>query len=189
MTDTEVLQLLKTDPAKGCRMLVQEYTGFVMSIARRKIGGICSDDELEELTNDVLFAFYLKRDRLAVEKGSVRGLLATMTTRRCVDRYRKYSAQPVQTALQEEEQQNDPFGAVLSPEEQYLQKERCNALIAAINALGEPDRSIILWKYYFGETAAEIADRLSMRVGTVEMRISRAKKKLRKAMGGDCDDI
>lgn len=189
MTDAELLQLLKTDPAQGCRILVQEYTGFVMSIARCRIGGICSNEELEELTSDVLFAFYQKREQLTTEKGSVRGLLATMTTRRCVDRYRKYAAQPVQTASLEEEQQTDPIGSILSPEEQYLQKERCQALISAINALGEPDRSIILWKYYFGETAAAIADRLSMRTGTVEMRISRAKAKLRKAMGGDDDDI
>lgn len=185
MSDAELLAMLKEHPEDGCRALLTQYTGFVLSVVRRRIGGVCSEQEIEELVSDVLFDCYQQRDRIELQKGSIRGLLATMTMHRCTDWYRQYAAQRTYAVQTDESQMMYVPDTVMTPEEQYLQKERCEQLFAVMQKLSETDRNIIMWKYYFGETAAEIATRLSMRVGTVEMRISRAKKKLRKLMGGD----
>ena len=54
------------------------------------------------------------------------------------------------------------------------------AVLEAVKALGDPDREILLRKFYFGESSKEIAARLKMSVSNVDVRTSRAVEKLRK---------
>lgn len=189
MSDAELVALLLQQPEEGCRILLEQYTGFVLAIVRRRIGGICSAEEIEELVSDVLFECYQQRHRIMLQKGTLRSLLATMTMHRCIDWYRHNSTQLQRSLPVEESHLHCIADNALAPDEQYLQKERCEQLYAMMQQLSETDRNIIMWKYYFGESAPEIAKRLSMRVGAVEMRISRAKKKLRKLMGGEEDAV
>ncbi len=186
MTDAELLTLLHDRPEQGCRYLVVQYSGLVAAVIRRKLGGVCSDEDMEELVSDILFSFWQMRDRISLEKGSVRGLLVTVTSRRCVDWYRAYANKPERHTLDTAERIIP--NAALSPEEAAMRTEEKEVLIAAINTLSEPDREILIRKYYCGETAAQIAETLSMRTGTVEMRLSRARQKLRSMIGG-VDDV
>lgn len=189
MSDPELLDLLLHDPEEGCRVLLTQYTGFVLAIVRKRIGGVCSPQEMEELVSDILFDLYCRRQRIQLEKGSIKGLLATMTMHRCTDWYRQYTSQQAKAVQVDEILLPEAADPAYDPEEQYLHKEQCELLFAAIKQLSETDRNLIMWKYYFGETASEIAERLSMRVGAVEMRISRAKIKLRKLLGGDINVV
>jgi RNA polymerase sigma-70 factor (ECF subfamily) len=50
--------------------------------------------------------------------------------------------------------------------------------------LGEPDREIIIRKYYFGQKSKEIAGVLNLRENTVDKKISRGLKKLKILLGG-----
>ncbi len=184
MTDEALLVQLQQDPQKGCRLLLEEYTGFVLAIVRRKLGN-CSPQEHEELVSDILFTFWQKREQIDLSRGTIQALLATVAVRMCIDRYRKQSTIPQTEDLDAAEEVAD---AAPTPEEAAVASERKKTLMNAIRSLGEPDSSIVLWKYYFGETAAAIAERLSMRTGTVEMRLNRAKQKLQKLLGGDADE-
>lgn len=187
MEDTALLALMREHPEKGCEQLLQQYTGLVLAIVRRRLGGctFCTAEDMEELASDILFAFWQQRERVTPDRGTVRALLATMTGRRCIDWYRAHAARAAMQSPEElSETVQDPTAA---PDEQAVSNDRKRELLAAIRALGEPDCEILLRKYYNGETAASIAERLSMRTGTVEMRISRAMKKLRTMLGGDED--
>lgn len=176
MQDAELLHLLLQEPEEGCRRLLEQYTGFVLALVRKRIGGCATAEDIEEIAEDVLFAFYQQRERFSMDRGSVRSLLATMVHHACVDYYRAQTRQVQCTnddaALESQTEHGE------DPEQAVIRREDGNRLIAAIHKLGESDASILIWKYYFGETAAVIAERLEMRVGTVEMRISRAKQKV-----------
>lgn len=185
MSDEELLHLLLYDPEEGCRQLLAQYSGFVLAVVRRRIGNCCSPQEAEELVSDILFAFYQKRAQIDLQRGSIRALLATMTMHRCTDWYRRYAAQQAQATQVDAEFMLDMPDATPAPEAQYIRKEQCAKLFAMMQQLSKGDRDLLMWKYYFGETAPEIAKRLSIRVGAVEMRISRAKKKLLQLMGGE----
>ena len=182
VTDTDLLAVLREHPEQGCRYLLEEYTGMVLAVCRKKLGGCCTDEDIEELAGDILFEFYQKREQLSADRGSIRGLLAVMAGRRCIDFYR---ARRSRTEPQPLDSTEETYAdAAESPEEHMLSAERRRTLLAAVAALGEPDKEIIISKYYYGETSAEIADRLSMRTGTVEMRLSRARQKLKAMLGG-----
>ncbi len=187
MSDEELRKLLLEKPESGCKQLLEQYTGLVYAVARRKLSGCLTEEELEELCSDVLFSFYQKREQIDLKRGSIAGLLATMTANLCIDKMRRRSTlagknEAAQTELTETIEDDTP-----SPDTQYLEKERNQVLIDAVHSLGEPDCSIVLWRYFFGQSAAEIGERLSMRKGTVEQRLLRALEKLRKRLGGEAD--
>ena len=185
VNDAELLQTLQTDPERGCRCLVEQYTGTVQAVIRRKLGGVCTSEDVEELSSDILFSVWQMRERISEEKGTLRGLIVTVAGRRCIDWYRTQSSKPERHSLDTAERVIP--NVALTPEDAAVSEEQKQLMLDAINTLNEVDREILLRKYYCGETAAEIAERLSMRTGTVEMRLSRAKQKLRTVMGGESD--
>ncbi len=189
MSDEELLHLLLHDPEEGCRVLLTEYSGFVLAVVRRRIGSCCVPQEAEELVSDILFEFYQRRTQIDLQRGSIRALLATITMHRCTDWYRHYAAQQAKATQVGTECLSEIPAATPDPEAQYIRKEQCEKLFAMMQRLSESDRELLMRKYYFGETAPEIAKRFSIRVGAVEMRISRAKKKLLELMGGEEDAL
>ena len=70
----------------------------------------------------------------------------------------------------------------------FLEDELRREVLNAIKLFGEPDSSIIIRKYYFGESSKEIADALKMTVSNVDTRTCRALNKLRKMFGGKEDE-
>ena len=184
MQDAELLELMQTNPEKGCEALLREYTPTVLAICRRKLSGAASAEDIEELAADILFGFWQKRDAFSPEKGSVRALLSIAAERRCIDFYRAWTAKTHLRTQPLDDLAAPPEDPAPSPEDAVLSAEQRKILLDAVYALGEPDTEIILRKYYYGETAAQIAQRLSMRTGTVEMRLSRARKKLAHMLGG-----
>ena len=73
----------------------------------------------------------------------------------------------------------------LTPEEALLQKERQEAVQAALNRLHTRDRVLFYRKYYYLQPTAQIAAELGMTERAVEGRLYRLKKQLRKMLGGE----
>jgi RNA polymerase sigma factor (sigma-70 family) len=73
-------------------------------------------------------------------------------------------------------------GAAPSPEAAALDRERDEALLAAMETLSEPDRQIITCRYLLDLSEAETADTLGIRRGTVKSRLSRALGRLRQVL-------
>ena len=186
VNDTELLTMLREEPEQGCKYLVEHYTGLVLSVIRRKLGGVSTAEDREELASDILFSVWQMRESISEDKGTIRGLLVTVTGRRCVDWYRAHAGVPERHTLDTAERVVP--NVALTPEEAAVSTEQKEQLLAAIGELSDTDREILMRKYYSGETAAEIAEHLSMRTGTVEMRLSRARQKLRARIGGDADE-
>jgi RNA polymerase sigma-70 factor (ECF subfamily) len=68
-------------------------------------------------------------------------------------------------------------------EELALADERRARLLAAVAQLREDDQLVIAARYFVGLSVAETATALSLRVGTVKSRLSRALARLRDALG------
>ena len=65
-----------------------------------------------------------------------------------------------------------------TPETKMLEKERSQKLLEEINALGEPNASIIKYKYYYGMTAKEIGKKIGLSKNAVEKRVKRCHQTL-----------
>jgi RNA polymerase sigma-70 factor (ECF subfamily) len=70
----------------------------------------------------------------------------------------------------------------MTPIENVTSAETKRELIAAINALAEPDREIIVRRYYYQQKPKEIGYILDLSVKQVENRLYKSKLKLRGIM-------
>jgi RNA polymerase sigma factor (sigma-70 family) len=91
-------------------------------------------------------------------------------------RHRRLAARAV-----EERREAD---AVPSPEAALLDSERRDQLLAALDRLGEADRTVIACRYLLELSEAETAAVIGKRPGTVKSRTSRALERLRAELEG-----
>lgn len=182
-SDERLVALLNIDPQQGYVELIDKYLGFVYKIAYSKLLGICSKEDIEEFVCDIFYEFYCNRDKINVEKGSIKALLSVFTKRRAINLFNKKTKGQENISLYNDDLQNLLVDSE-NVEQRILDAEAKIELIAAVKALGTPDCEILIRKHYLGQTLREISIDLDMRVKTVEKRYERALKKLRNVIGG-----
>ncbi|WP_024857061.1 RNA polymerase sigma factor [Ruminococcus albus] len=172
MTDKELIEKLKSSPQAGLAAVVDRYTAYVMKIARTKLNGICSSEDIEEAVSDIFFKFYQTGQSNGFDIRSVRAYLSVIAGRHCTDVFRKHISSPDILPLED-------AGEI--PAQEPLSDNR-TTLAAAVKKLGEPDTSIFIRKYFFGQKTKEIAEELHLNPKAVDKRVSRGLVKLRKIL-------
>ena len=184
MGDRELLQLLREDPEQGVRRLMEQYAGLVYSIVNGRAGSVAAPQDAEECVSDVFFEVYRKRECIDPEKGTLRTFLSVVARQRAVNLYRRKEKELRRsTGGPLPEEAADDAGS----EEAVIGAEERLQLLEAVKRLGEPDSSIIIRRYYFGQKSKEIAADLGLTAGAVDTRLSRAMGKLREMIGGRND--
>jgi Sigma-70, region 4 len=87
-----------------------------------------------------------------------------------------------------EKRSAQPDGAEISPAELAAMEETRRRVVAAVLALPEPQRGVILLRHWSGLSCAEIAARRDENESTVRNRLMRAHEKLREALDADFGD-
>lgn len=172
MNDKELLALLRNDPQRGLAKAVDIYSAYVLKIAYTRLGGICTRQDIEEAVSDIFMAFYTSGQKCGFEIRSVTAFISLIAQRHCLNLFKKMRRQTKDIPFDEVE------NTVFEQAEGYLESELSDALYK----LGEPDRSIFIRKYFFGQKSEEIARDLDMKTNTVNQRISRGLKKLRRML-------
>ena len=111
-------------------------------------------------------------------RGSLKSWLAMIVRSRAIDRYRqlvKRQTVSIEDALLQTE---------VIPEAPGLEEEIRDALMQALGQLTEPDREILLRRYYFDQKPKEIAKATGLTVKQVENHVYRTKRRLRETKGG-----
>jgi len=175
MTESEIRSLIDSSQEEGFRALFQQYQSYVYAIVWRRICAVGTKEDAEECVSDVFTEVFLHYDE--IEPGSLQGFLATVANRRAVDCFRRHTAQKSQFTIDADtipEQASDE-----DIEAQSDAKSLSRFLHEQILALGEPDSTIILHKYFYERSTSEIAASLKLSPVNVRVRMSRALKRLR----------
>lgn len=185
MYDNELIKMLREDPNNGLKLLMQKYTGLVCAVVKGKFAffSCFSAEDIEECISDVFCEFYNNIEKFDPEKGSVKTLLCTIAKNKAIDEIRTRGVLSEQISIDDEEN-GMQFADEFLLEEELITDELKNTLISEINALGEPDREIIVRKFYFTEPTKSIAKKLGLTVSAVDTRAHRALKKLKEKLGG-----
>lgn len=178
MQDWEILDTLRQTPELGIKTLMEQYGRLVYVVAKNRlpIDAFCAAD-VEDCVADTFNEFYLGLDKYDPEKGSIRSWLCVIARNKALGlvrrRYRESDAFPL-----DEELTADDTLMESSLEEQELRA----VVLAEVKAMEEPDREIVLRKFYLGEPSKEIAARLGLTVANVDTRTHRAIERLRKKL-------
>ena len=185
MQDDEFMNILKTDPNTGMTLLLSQYAGLVYSVLKHKLAGqnFC-DADIEHCVADTFSEFYCDLDKFRETDGNIRSWLCVIARHNAFDRLRRYKKEAGTLSL-DAEGIAEPPDTSLSVEEELITEEFKEELLREINALGEPDSTILLRKYYLSESSKEVAKRLNLTVSSVDTRAHRAIQKLRKLFGGE----
>lgn len=174
MDECEMIGLMKRDPERGLDAAINAYGALVLSVARTALLGCGSEKDAEECAADAFMGLFLRLDGFDPAKGTVKAYLCSAARNRAVDIRRRKAREAGGIPL--DDGNGLPGGD--SPEDRVEQAETRRELIDAVNALGEPDREIIVRRYYLGESSRAVAKRVGLSVSAVNTRASRALKRL-----------
>ena len=185
MDDKSLLDLIKKDPSAGMDRLMNDYAGLVYATVRGRLAGSgCVSSDAEDCVADTFSEFYASVSRFDPRRSSIKTYLCVMARNNAADILRKRGRQAGELSLDDDELLFEiPDGS--SPDSDLARREQRRRVIDAVDALGEPDASIIFRKYYYGQTSKEIGRALGLTAANVDTRAHRALNRLRKILGGE----
>jgi len=182
MEEKSLYELLRSDPNTGMRELMKQYTGLVCAVIRARFNGFrYISTDIEDCAADTFSNFWLGFSNYDPEKASIRAYLAAIARNNAADYLKRNRLLQMQDETPWDEENDLILNLPDNSEDETAEAETRRDVIAAIKALGDPDSSILLWKYFLGRKSVEIAEKLGMTPANVDNRASRAVKKLKEA--------
>ena len=152
---------------------VGRYTPYVSAVILRTLAGRACREDVEEMCADVFVALWTRADELNPEQG-VRPWLAVVAKNKATDWLRTHrAAAPIPEDIP------DPSPG---PEELTQHRDQSARLWAAVDALGEPDRTLFMRYYYEGDKLKIIAAELGLSQTAAKQRLFRGRKALKAAL-------
>ena len=176
MKDEAVLAALKARDGQIMEKLIDQYSRLLWPIAYAVLKNAGSEQDVEECVADAFIYLWEHPEKIDPGRGSLKSMLCILVRSRAIDRYRQITRR--ETVPLEEAVLADSFGL----QEQLIREETRRELLAAVNALGEPAREILVRRYYYGQKPREIALALNMTVKQVDNSLYRTKRLLRTAL-------
>jgi len=164
--------------------LLRPHIAQLYRLAYRLTG---SEADSEDLLQDLVVKLHTRADEIAgLDKPGI--WLARVLYRLYVDSHRRASRRPTPVSdVTEDDRGDDPIDRLAGDENEQpdqLTERQLNAqrLQAAVDALVEDRRAVVLLHDVEGYRLTEIAEMLDLPVGTLKSRLHRARRQLRDAL-------
>lgn len=156
--------------------VIEKYSRLLWPIAAAVLKNVGSEQDVEECVADTFIYLWQNPQKFDPSRGTLKSLLCIVVRSRAIDRYRQINRRS--TLPLEEAVVADRFGM----QEELLREETRRELTAAVNALGEPGREILVRRYYYNQKPREIALALGLSVKQVDNSLYRSKRQLRETL-------
>jgi RNA polymerase sigma-70 factor (ECF subfamily) len=176
LTDEQLIQCLARGDMDAFLDAISGFDRLLWSIAGGILKNVGAREDVEECVSDVYIALWRNPRGFDPGKGSLKTYLAVMARSRALDCLRRLARAPLA------ELRGDTPAPEGTPDDALLSRELFGALRGALDALGEPEREILVRRYFFEEKPAEIALNLALPLKEVNNRLYQGKIKLRKSL-------
>ena len=176
MREEAIVRAIQNRDSDVMSQVINKYSRLLWPIAAAVLERAGSEQDVEECVADAFIYFWQHPEKFDPARGSLKSWLCLVVRSRAVDRYRQISRHgelPLEEAV---------LSVSAGLQEELMSRETRQELIAAVNALGEPGREILVRRYYYGQKPREIALALGMTVKQVDNFLYRAKRQLRQAL-------
>lgn len=178
MTGKDYSKMLHTSESSAHRALFDEYYAYVFTVVLSKLYGFSRED-VEECVSDVFAEVFCALSDNNRFDGDLKGFISTVAKRCAVDSYRRLLSMSRHIPVSLDDCDFDEMCIDMNVEENAERRQQADVLLSCIESLGEPDSTIIIMKYYFGDNSKNIAASLGMKPSAVRMRCSRALGRLK----------
>ncbi|MBQ6181391.1 MAG: sigma-70 family RNA polymerase sigma factor [Ruminococcus sp.] len=180
MTHEEFRSRIRVSSEAAHKELFEEYCNYVYTIVYNRLRSCMSRADIEECVCDVFADVYIYYDDSKDITGDISGFIGTIARRKAGELYKRSALRTESIPIDDEEISG--IGSDQNIVEEAEKNECRRMILDNIRALGEPDSTIIIQKYYYGCSAKEIADMVSLAPENVRVRSGRAVKRLREML-------
>ncbi|MCD8343057.1 MAG: sigma-70 family RNA polymerase sigma factor [Oscillospiraceae bacterium] len=177
MGEKEIIALLLARDEKGVEELLTHFSPLMRYIIAPILP---SEQDREECLFEAAMKVWEKIEQYSAERGTWKSWLTALTRNTALNYLRRSKSAADGGDISPATPSPEP-----TPEELLLRQERQAALNEALCHLSVNDRLIFYRKYYYRQSAAQIAAELGLTERAVEGRLYRMKKRLRDALGGE----
>lgn len=177
MNDLKLIELLQNQDPEGIQLFLNRYTPLIRYVI---VPILPNTQDQEDCISEITARVWEKALLYDTQKGQFSSWLTVLARNSALNYLRKKRLDSASTELTDMYPSTEP-----SPEEFILKKEELLLLKHAVNRLNPTDRQIFYRKYYYLQSTAQIASELGMTERSVEGKLYRIKKKLRKLLGGE----
>lgn len=180
LADEDLLTLVERGDADAFEVIYDRHSRVAFSLAFRLLG---DRQSAEDLVQDAFLAVWRGASGYASARGSVRTWLLSILHNRGVDRLRTLGAMSRrQEALEQVElrRPDEPDAATLGIEQAVAGTVR-----QELGSLPADQHEVLKLAYYGGFTHNEIAEMLSLPLGTVKSRMRLGLDRLRRGLGAE----
>ncbi|QNK58823.1 sigma-70 family RNA polymerase sigma factor [Paenibacillus sp. PAMC21692] len=177
--EQQLVDALRHRLPSGLESLMEKYGNLVYGLVRRILAGAGRTEDVEECVSDVFLAAWKRIDEYDMTKGTLRTWLLILAKYAALDARRKLLRHQVMQSFDG----HAAAAAGASVEENVITKEASAELLALVNALPEPDKSLFYRRYFFYESIEQISQGLNLTVKAVESRLYRLRKWFKVKLG------
>ncbi|WP_395576235.1 sigma-70 family RNA polymerase sigma factor [Streptomyces sp. BK79] len=178
MEADELLALVADGDQTAFEELYGLVSGPVFGLVRRVVR---DPAQSEEVAQEVLLELWCCAARFDPRRGSALSWILTVAHRRAVDRVRSARAAGERERREARRGHHPAFDQVSEEVEAGLEREWVRRCLDRLTAL---QRQSVTLAYYDGYTYREVAERLSLPLGTVKTRMRDGLSRLRDCLGG-----
>lgn len=176
MNDIAAIAGIKNRDERIINEIIVNYSKLLWPIASAVLKNVGAEQDVEECVADVFIDLWENPDKYNPARGSLKSWLCMVARCKAIDRYRalsKHSTVPLEGAM---------MMGRMGMQDALLQEETKRELVAAVNALADVEKDILIRRYYYEQKPREIAKALDLPLKQVENYLYRSKQKLRKAI-------
>ncbi len=180
LADEDLLTLVERGDAEAFEVIYDRHSRVAFSLAYRLLG---DRQSAEDLVQDAFLAVWRGAAGYAPSRGSVRNWMLSILHNRGVDRLRSLSAMSRrQEALEQVElrRPDEPDAATLG-----IERAIAGTVREELEGLPAEQHEVLNLAYYGGFTHNEIAQMLSLPLGTVKSRMRLGLDRLRRGLGAE----
>lgn len=171
--DATILRRMKRQDPAALEAAIRRYSPYVSAVIGNQLGRFAVAEDIEELAADVFVALWQAAKTLRTDQ--LRGWLGRVARNRTISFLRKQHLQYV----------SDEDCLLIEPRDAQAlleAKERNARLRAALQALSPEDRELFLRRYFYNQTAEQIARETHKNASTVRSRLARGRQVLKQQL-------
>ena len=176
MNDIKIRNELLAKKESAINGIIEKYSKLIWPIVSAVLKNVGTVQDVEETVADVFIDLWEDPSKFDPFRGSLKSWLCMVARCKAIDKYRAISKRgtvPLEGAM---------MVGRMGLQDALMQEETKRELVAAIQALADVERDVLIRRYYYEQKPKEIAKALDLSIKKVENHLYRAKKKLRKAI-------
>ncbi|MBQ2854199.1 MAG: sigma-70 family RNA polymerase sigma factor [Oscillospiraceae bacterium] len=182
MRDEAVIRAIVSRDEAVMDRVINKYSRLLWPIASAILSRAGNEQDVEECVADAFIYLWQNPERFDPGRGTLKSLLCVIVRSRAIDRYREIMRRdtvPMEEAV---------LSAGREMQEELLREETRRELLAAVNVLEEPNREILIRRYYHDQKPREIAIAMGLTVKQVDNSLFRSKRHLREVLTAEGDN-